>query len=451
MNEENGVITLPQIPKGQEYEHYIAALLQCGGCYLERNITKSDDGLEILELDIAVRNFQASTERTLVEVKSGKWGMTDVFKVRGWMDYLKIENGAFVVQENVRNNEKDFKKQQQVATEIHVKLISNENLDIKSLCEAFKIDKNIDPLYVEAFQYSYAIEWEMERLLTNRKKSQQETMGFEALSDFLFDVKSNSFFHNDPKARIDNLFKTFISNRNITARLAQELKIGTYPDYADDIDIPKDDFRKLFYDTNEQNILYVALYAELIARLTILSTCIEDILMADHSSDNWIEDFFNNLHQDTLPQNIKNGMEVLKTHRYVKQYPCFWQVFIYLFGGFILLDKEQEEYQMLSDITSIPQEEIPNALCAFDIMFPINDESPWLITQGYSNIKFMRFFPMPLCSVGANLWKSKLGVDDYTQLSSHLSGLHTIKDLKKWNNLGYEYLRKFVRDIEKSQ
>ena len=37
-NNENGSISLPEIPKNKEYEDFIAAILQSGGYYLERGI-----------------------------------------------------------------------------------------------------------------------------------------------------------------------------------------------------------------------------------------------------------------------------------------------------------------------------------------------------------------------------------------------------------------------------
>jgi propanediol utilization protein len=35
-------------------------------------------------------------EIQLIEVKSGNWGFPDIFKLRGWMDYLNINKGVFI-------------------------------------------------------------------------------------------------------------------------------------------------------------------------------------------------------------------------------------------------------------------------------------------------------------------------------------------------------------------
>ena len=38
MSKENKSISLPELPKGKEYEEYISAFLQASGYYLDRSI-----------------------------------------------------------------------------------------------------------------------------------------------------------------------------------------------------------------------------------------------------------------------------------------------------------------------------------------------------------------------------------------------------------------------------
>ncbi len=442
----DGKITLPDIPKDKEYEHYVAALLQCGGYYLERNITKREEGTELLELDIVSKKIDENgVKKTLIEVKSGGWGMPDIFKVRGWMDYLKITHGAFVVQNKKDDGDGSFEKRQSAARQIDVELISNVLPDNKELLEAFQIEnEKIDSLQLKTFQYSYAVEAEMEKMLDDRCKS-NPTEGLKALRQFLFEVKNNSFFHRDAKSRVEDLLNTYAKNRNITARLACELKGKEFSSISEDIAIPEDKYKELFYKAEKTDILYTALYAEYIARLTMLNTCIEELM---DKPNNELEELLLSLHHDILPQNIKNGMDVLKTHPYVKQYPYFWQVFTYLFGGFVLLDRKDEEYELLSELASIPINEIDNALSVFDILFPMNNGGRWFRQLSESKIKYMQFFPIPLCGIGANFWRMKMGIKDsnYSKMKPNIQGLNTTKDLQKWNNLAYKYVLKYVEE-----
>ncbi|MGW7622283.1 hypothetical protein ACWGLG_41980 [Streptomyces antimycoticus] len=90
------VVTLPDIPKaGEELEDYIAALFQASDHFVEKQIVESDSS-DILELDIFATDYGSEKAvRRLIEVKGGKWGFTDLFKVVGWMQYLSLEHGAF--------------------------------------------------------------------------------------------------------------------------------------------------------------------------------------------------------------------------------------------------------------------------------------------------------------------------------------------------------------------
>ena len=96
-------ISLPDLPKKTEFEEYVSAFFQSGGYYIERNIIERDVE-EVLELDIITTNYNSSPpEIKLIEVKSGGWGFPDIFKIRGWMDYLNISEGALIVNEGKRD------------------------------------------------------------------------------------------------------------------------------------------------------------------------------------------------------------------------------------------------------------------------------------------------------------------------------------------------------------
>ncbi len=106
-------VSLPDLPKEKEFEEYISAFFQSGGNYIERNIIEREVE-EVLELDIITTDYCSSPpEIKLLEVKSGKWGFPDLFKVRGWMDYLNISKGIFIAS-GEKNNVEFLKKKAKV-------------------------------------------------------------------------------------------------------------------------------------------------------------------------------------------------------------------------------------------------------------------------------------------------------------------------------------------------
>ncbi|HUS49407.1 MAG TPA: hypothetical protein VMZ91_04545 [Candidatus Paceibacterota bacterium] len=90
-------INLPELPKGKIFEECVSAFFQSAGEYIERNIIERDIE-EILELDIIATDYNSKLpDIKLLEVKSGNWGFPDIFKIRGWIDYLNIEKGILIV------------------------------------------------------------------------------------------------------------------------------------------------------------------------------------------------------------------------------------------------------------------------------------------------------------------------------------------------------------------
>lgn len=116
-------VELPKIPKDEFYEDWVAATLCASGYYVDRRISLTDP-TNILELDVVTSKFENDkVSKTIVEIKSGKWGFPDLFKVRGWLDYLSFDKGAFV---SLNCKKQDYNYIQQEAQKINVSLTNIE-------------------------------------------------------------------------------------------------------------------------------------------------------------------------------------------------------------------------------------------------------------------------------------------------------------------------------------
>jgi hypothetical protein len=111
---------------------------------------------------------------------------------------------------------------------------------------------------------------------------------------------------------------------------------------------------------------------------------------------------------------------------------------MWIFGGFILKDYEEEEYEFLSQKTGIPRDEIPTALESYLILFPQDDG--WFMDLRNSNIKLMKMFPVPFMGVGAN-YRRLIYTESEKFEDLKLTGMHTLNDLIKWNNLTIKVLQ----------
>ena len=437
MSEEGYNISIPLIPKDYAYEDYVAAILNLGGYYLERGIHKRA-GKDILELDIVTNKFNnKGVEKTISEIKSGGWGFPEIFKVRGWMDYLHFNHASFVVQ--IPDDKESI--YEGISNQLGINLIATEQkgdrLNDANLKKIYNIP--IVPHEQEALsnlRFSFALE---RKLINDIRATSRSMNGFVVLKDYLFDLIDNTFFVSEPVDRLQKVFDLFSEHYHITSRLDQENKETTYDATDKDADISKDTFRELFFNHEQPNKLYGALYVEMQNRLSVLKYITEDILMPQKEKS--IDKIINNMKHFGLASNLNSGIQTLKEHPYFYLYPYFWQIFIYLFGGFIMLDKKDEEYHLMSNITGIPVTEIDNAFSAFDILFPISNG--WMMNVPHTHIRVLKFISSPFCGIGVNFRKSiycpNKKLEELQKVSNYL---YTYNELIRYNNLAYNYLKK---------
>ncbi len=436
MTKQSSAIELVKIPRDEDYEDYLCAYLQAGGLYVEKKIIHREVE-ELLELDILTTNFQNdSAENLLIEIKSGDWGFGDIFKIRGWLTYLNYKNGCFIVQKT-RPSISYFRNK---SKELSIELIDNSDLTKTKDVLNHLLLIQPEEAEIETIRFSFLMERKMLKELKSLKKenlkSNKQVKCYYALDDYLFKINSGSFFSRDPIRRINKLFESYVKYKNITAKICHEINGGDFNDEV--IELGNSCYRDTFYEAKE-GVLQISLYVEHVARITILKCVIEHLI--DKLKGNYDNsDFINELNYLILPKSIKEGLDLIIKDKYFHLYPRFWQYFTYVFGGFILTDIKEKEFELLSKKTGIPIEEIPNAFDSFNKLFPRN--GGWFFKFPNSEIEWHNFFPIAFSGVGANYRKMVYTDDEtYDSLSTKLTQNMTMNDLLKWNNLGYRILK----------
>lgn len=435
-------ISLPDLPKGKEFEEYISAFFQSSGSYIERNIVERETE-EVLELDIVSTNYSSFLpEIKLVEVKSGNWGFPDLFKIRGWMDYLNIDNGVFIASKERDNI--DFFKDKVKGLNIDVVVIPDLSNSKEALSELIN-NKAIEDVDISTWRFSYWVERNLLKRLNHKKKSHQDKKCFRALEDYYFEINSGIFFTENFVKKVNKLYSTFQQFPRISAKCGNEFIGNTFDEEYDAL--PEQIYEDTYYKCS-YNDIQISTFIEHRARLAILKNAIDYKLYKMAGNENKIKDLpflkiagldFEILLLDLLPASFKEGLATLSKHKYFRRYPIFWQWFMWIFGGFILKDYEGKEYEVLSQRTGIPTEEIPNALEAYQILFPRKDG--WFMDLSTtSNIKALKMFPVPFMGIGAN-YRRLLYTETKKFEDLKLTGMHTLNDLIKWNNLTVEVLQ----------
>lgn len=433
-------VSLPNLPTDKEYEEYVAACYQSLGCYVERTIIDRGEE-EILELDIIATDYSSSgvPRETLVEAKSGGWGFPEIFKLIGWSKYLGIDHVELIVNTSKGHRQAFYEAK---SKEIGVSLVHHPN-DLQEITEhhSHRISQ-AEPRDVSAWRFSYWVERNLLRKLTASKKAATQEKCYRALTDYIHVVNSGIFFTKNVVSRAEELYSAFGKHRLISAKVGNEL-IGN--DFSENHEqIPRRIFEETFYRPT-LNAICISTYIEYRSRLALLKTAVDLCEYEKHGIAERVTDEYEVMGitlstMDFLPESFRSGVSELRQLPYYEKYPAFWQNFLWLFGGFILEDYKEEEYQHLSSKTGIPVEHIDSAFRAFDILFPL--KGGWFNASNQkSKIRLIRMFSTPFMGIGAHYRKILYGgAEGFDGLS--LTGQYTKKDLITWNNLVFELLTK---------
>jgi hypothetical protein len=431
---------MTRLPRDKDFEDYLSAHFQCGGGYIERNIIERDVE-EVLELDIISTTYAAGAAPSplLIEAKSGGWGFGEIFKLLGWLQYLNIERGVLIVSTPKSNF--DFYRNKALSIQIEIALIPDIESTSGTIAN-FVERKNPERIDLDTWMISHVTERKLLWLLKAWKKSRKEFRCFQQLESYYFHVNSEIFFTDNIIERAQELYSTYQQYRNISAKCGTELLGGSFDDESELI--PPRIYEQTYYEC-KLNEMAVSTYIEQRARLAVLKSAIEYKIYEKLGELKRIEARALLLMGskvllttfDALPHSFIEALEVLSTHKYFHCYPVFWQWFLWFFGGFILSDYEEQEYELLALKTGVPVSEIGNALMAFDILFPMN--SSWFIDIPYTRIRALRLFPVPFRGVGADYRRAVYTKgNQFDELS--VRGQYTHRELGKWSNVAAEVL-----------
>lgn len=454
-------LSLNNIPDLYDYEDFVSAYLLIGGYALDRSIPmKVDNAGDIFEVDILSHQFRPDRDnKMLIEIKSRKWSLDDVFKVRGWMDYLDISSGAFICQMKI--DEKKFPLWQSDLQRIKISLLYNgkqdpkdTNLYMDEINGTFAIDNSVFPKgALSSIRFAFHAERCMKSRASILRKSTQQP-GLECLWDYSNDIHDISFMSPTAVSRLHKTFEIFQKYHHLSARLDYEYIHGSFPDAQSCDSFESGRVKKYLLAEIDYVPVSYSLYLDHLLRMYILQCCVEYIV-SPKAYQNEFEKTLQELNYNALSSNITKGIDYLKSAKCPNfyLYPHLWQLFTYMMGGFILDDLRDGEFELLSKVSGVPKDEVAVALGVFDILFPLDNN--WLRNIGYTNISYQNMMPTQFMGIGANFRRSYYRDSDteegeaYEALFKKLSGDYTCKDMLLWNQSAYSILS-LSKDLIKS-
>jgi len=368
---------LSKDPKGVELEDFVSAHFASRGCYVETAVKERSPD-EILELDVVWTDYRKERETSHpVEVKSGDWGLGDVFKFYGWTRYLGLEPGQFIHKESCGRLDPATLAHVQKSTGISFMRVNKPD-DAETQFKAFGLPEPAWPELPQLWRYSF---WARRRLRKSLNVAVSANVCPEtakAAKEYLRLVNDAVFFIPDTQQRIDKLLSAHFGHQQLGRSAAYERESGKVELGSP----PATQTFKRAYFWGEHFPIQACLYAEHRARLYILKALIDYWLARERreietKSSGVIKSgklyFFGST--PTLTSAMDAGIKKLSTAKSFRLFPIFWQVFLWTWGGFLLQDRLDEEYGLLEKETGVPVDEIPIALTAFDEVFPV--ENGW--------------------------------------------------------------------------
>lgn len=402
-------------PAGVELEDFVSAHFASRGCYVETAITERHPD-DILELDVVWTDYRVDPEvKRPVEVKSGDWGMGDVFKFYGWTKYLGLEPGQFIHKEpNGRVNPASLEHvRDKTGVDLwHINKLGDANAYLNGL----GLPDPTSPDLPSLWRYSFWMRRRLRRSLNVAITSKLCPGSAEAAKEYLRLVNDAVFFISDVRMRIEKLLLAHFGHQELGKSAAYELETGNV-----EFNNPPSTraFTKAYFH-GEHFPVQACLYAAHRARLYILKALIDYWLAVQRGGMKGrdlvvrLGEKVIHLPAPDLTNAMQVGLEKLSSAKSFRLFPVFWQSFLWSWGGFLLKDRLADEYSLLEAETGVPVADIPAALSAFDEIFPI--ENGWFREPPGDMRRVFILMPAAMRGLGAFRRLCRIKAEKYSDL-----------------------------------
>ena len=420
-------IKLPKQPNGHQYEEAMAAAVRSIGYFTETQTILDHEGREVLELDlVASPATEAFASKVLLEAKKSSLGFGDVFKIYGWRVFLKIPKGCIVhgvaVDTPTRKAFSEVCPRLDVFAE-HFEIGNDLNIATVPILNKSASEKLRDTAQVIGWYQIIA-----ERLCLREFRDLKKKHPAEDIFDRVLKYRRAchlAFFESDPLKRAELLYEAFKNNAYLTCAAvkwqAKQEKKDSQVIWA------------AVRDSATYPWLQYVMALETKARILIIKNGLEATLDAA-SVDVTMEGF--NL--ALLPLNFKAGFKRLSASKHRYSIPYILQLYVELFGGFLVDDVDREH---LASLAGQPSEAVIEALDILDEFYPTSNG--WHIKKG--NLSILKMVPAYLRGIGAFFREKQRGLNNYSEISQSNGEL-----IGEWHKAALTILRRELAEDDES-
>jgi hypothetical protein len=413
------MVQLSNDPKGWELEDFVAAHFASRGAYVEAGVTERSP-TDILELDVVWTDYRKNPpESHPVEVKSGEVHLGDIFKFYGWTKYLDLPPGQFVHKRDFETADSDTLKRISEKTGIKIFKVEKDE-DAAAQLDTLGLPKPVSEELTVLWRFSF---WAQRRLLMSLNQAIKQGICPETAKkakEYHRLINDAVFFTPEIPDRVASLLDAHLGHQRLarSCALETEKKIVDLADPAD-----TETFKKALYE-GSHGAVQACMYIAHRARLYVLKAAVDYSLAVQRGEIKKTIIKIGNVEIDLGSEGLHSaflgGVKDLSKAKSFPMFPAFWQTFLWTWGGFILRDRVEKEYAMLSAETSVPVDEIPMALRAFDLLFPVGEKG-WFRQAWNHQRNGMMMMPAVIRGIGSARRKimyqkdySNLGFQDHT-------------------------------------
>lgn len=416
-------IQLPSDPRENTYEDLIAACLTGLGFFVEANLHLRNETTEILELDVvATPVINPLDDVLLLDAKSGKTGIADIFKMFGWRIFLGIPKACIV-----RPTPPDASKLKSLVklgseTSVHVVTVNLTDFDLSCFPSKSLVipDALRDKLISTAWYGRIGKRLCIQEFTQFTKRPDLTTVAM--AKDYRWAIEQ-SFFARQPLERARAVYDAYQSAAGVTGVVIDEL--------AKKAGVSSESLWDQVRDSQEKKAVQFCLMMEHTARLRIVKNSLVHLIQKENAGGTKDEALRWLVEEWDMPASYQNGIALLQKHRYRNHIPFLWQVFIEVFGGYYC-QSDPCDLQALSECTGIPTEQIPECLNLYGEFFP--NSNGWFMTAK-NELHIMKNVPAVYHGTGAFLRDSLFGKGEYGKKIPQMSWL-----VSKWHKALYSIL-----------
>jgi hypothetical protein len=426
-------IALPTDPDGDQFEDLIVSALLTLGYFVESNMILSQEGKEILELDVVATPIaMGSDARVLFEVKKEKFSFSNIFKLYGQKIYLGIHHACLVsMQETLGDQLVVFSaKGNELGINMRSFPLSGGSYTLLHEQKNSLSEKEIASITKAVWYQNIARRVALSHL-RRECKGNRGVAAYENARNYLFASRA-SFFQKEALARAETLYKAYLDNPKLSESLVIQI--------AQTRRIEQGDVWKRVRDNHEQLDVQCVMDLESMARFTIVKNALDDAFeRGENPPPSFSVEFGEasiDLPRHNLPDKYFRGLQRMKGHQYGANIPYLFEAFYIIFGGFLFVDMP-DELELLSRLTNIPSEKIIECIGFMNDFF-----GEFFFSNKKYGMLCMKGVPGIVRGGGSFVRQNIFGFTDYKEKYGDASWL-----LAKWHNAAYYALEPYLKKI----